>query len=86
MFGNVCGVVNRREIIKTLSNPQNLYDGLIAGLHFMPTKSVAVAGAAIPSGAALIDCCAYLFGIFMGSNRGSASDCNAIMEKEVGES
>jgi hypothetical protein len=39
--------------IKILFNPQNIYDGLIFGLNYMPSKSVTVATAAITGGVAL---------------------------------
>lgn len=36
-------------VIKSLSNPQNYYDGISFGLAKMPTKPVAVAAAALTS-------------------------------------
>jgi hypothetical protein len=40
-------------ILKILANPQNIYDGVILGLNYLPTKPVAVATAAIASGVAI---------------------------------
>lgn len=44
---------NFRGAKEFVSNPQNIYDGLILGLNYMPTKPVAVATAAMVSGVAL---------------------------------
>lgn len=45
--------LNIRKIVEILSYPQNIYDGVILGLNYMPTKLVAAATAAIVSGTAL---------------------------------
>ncbi|MBA3603862.1 MAG: hypothetical protein H0W50_09550 [Parachlamydiaceae bacterium] len=41
-----------KGVLKGLSNPQNICDGVVVGLYFMPTKPVAIATAAIFSGTA----------------------------------
>jgi len=40
-------------VIKHLFHPQNVYDGMILGLNYMPTMPIATATAAIFSGVAL---------------------------------
>lgn len=53
--GNVFKVLSYlspKDVFKKLSNPQNLYDGIVLGLNFMPTKPVAIAMATIVSGTA----------------------------------
>lgn len=40
-------------IIKEFCKPQNMYDGVILGLNYMPTKPVAIAMATVLSGTAL---------------------------------
>lgn len=45
--------LNATGTTKNLFNPQNIYDGVILALNYMPTKPVAVATAAIISAASL---------------------------------
>ncbi len=45
--------LSMKGALKGLTNPQNIYDGVIVGLNYMPIKPVAIASAAIFSGTAL---------------------------------
>lgn len=41
------------RIVKHICNLQNIYDGMIGGLHYMPVQPISVATAAVASGVAL---------------------------------